>query len=221
LALVDIFRHSNKEALLNIPASSIDLSDVQKLFVCRKAAGYFFLEPIIAASIVVSVMRTADDALAEDLEWLLFNPLLVNYGGALRRYLGGITNDDRAHKSVQRALEHADRYLRDLNSVGEIRELRPSEHRRQLERLRAGLQMQEAMDAAQKASVLLSLVKRSVLLYGRRSVTYITDRDGSRRPVEMELKSFGGSFEWPRLESIDPVGLEFMLRVLKAEQLRS
>ena len=73
---------------------------------------------------------------------------------------------------------------------------------------------------AEHKSVLLGLARRSVILYGKRSVTYVTDYDGSQRALAMELKSFEASFELPRREILDPVGLDYMLRVYRVEKLK-
>ena len=64
-------------------------------------------------------------------------------------------------------------------------------------------------------------MKRSVLLYGRRSITYVEGPNDVRRPVEMELKGHSFTFELPRMEILDPIGLDFMLRVFRIERLRS
>jgi hypothetical protein len=46
------------------------------------------------------------------------------------------------------------------------------------------------------------------------------DHDGSQRAVAMDLKSFGMAFEWPRREILDPVGLDYMLRVYRLEKFK-
>ena len=73
---------------------------------------------------------------------------------------------------------------------------------------------------AERESVLLAFVHRSTILYGKRSLTYVTDYDGSRRAVAMDLKSVGMSFELPRREILDPVGLDYTLRVFRVEKFK-
>ena len=55
---------------------------------------------------------------------------------------------------------------------------------------------------------------------GRRGLTYVTGYDGSRSPAEMDLKIIGTSWELPRRDITDPVGLNYMLRVFQVEKLR-
>jgi hypothetical protein len=63
--------------------------------------------------------------------------------------------------------------------------------------------------------VLLNLVTRSVILHGNGALTFVTPPNAERRALEMDLHSHGVSFEMPRLEVVDPVGLDYMLRVLR------
>ena len=76
--------------------------------------------------------------------------------------------------------------------------------------------MRKTQKDAEKQSVLLSLVHRSVLLYGRRSITYVQEPGGKRRPVSMDMHSISHSFELPRSEIIDPVGLSVMLLTFRS-----
>jgi hypothetical protein len=57
-----------------------------------------------------------------------------------------------------------------------------------------------------------------VILYGNRSSTYVKAPNETRRAVEMELKSHGVSFEMPRIGIVDPVGLDVLIRVFRAER---
>ena len=80
--------------------------------------------------------------------------------------------------------------------------------------------MRGAQKAAERQSVLFSLVHRSTLLYGKRSLTYIQGDDGSSKPFTMDLHSFGVSIEWPRRDILDPVGLDYMIRVYRVEKMQ-
>jgi hypothetical protein len=67
--------------------NDFNLTPSQQIFLCRKAIGYLFLQPVIAASVLVSVLRVCASDVAAVVGRLLFDPLLVNHGGALRDYL--------------------------------------------------------------------------------------------------------------------------------------
>ena len=53
----------------------------------------------------------------------------------------------------------------------------------------------------------------STLLYGRKAITYV--RGADEPPVSMEMKTMSTGFEMPRLQIIDPVGLDWLIRILR------
>jgi hypothetical protein len=64
----------------------------------------------------------------------------------------------------------------------------------------------------------LSMVKRSVVLYGRGSVQRVARPDGSTYRADMMFKTQGAEITFPRMMHIDELGLHFLLRVLRAEK---
>ena len=174
-----------------------------------------------AASLLVAVLRVAVDKAAEAVEDLLVEPLLLNYGGDIRNFLNGIDAADPASSRVKSAISRNEAYLEALRNILELKEMQPSEHERQIERSRVSDEMRKAFKQAESGSVFLNLVKRSVILYGHRSISYLSGPDSSRRPVEMDLHSHGVSIEFPRMEVADPVGLNYMIRAFRAERMVS
>ncbi|WON83582.1 hypothetical protein [Chromobacterium haemolyticum] len=78
------------------------------------------------------------------------------------------------------------------------------------------------MKAAEKKSIFLNLFSRSTLLYGNKSIDYI--HAGVNEPphrMETPLISHGVSMELPRMDDIDPYGLNYMLRVFRLERFRT
>ena len=110
---------------LDLSIEYLDLASPNQLFLCRKALGYFFLQPVVAASVIVSVLRVCDDAIRETVSDLLFSPLLMNYGGALRDYLREIESSDPSYPAVQAALGRAEKYWAQVRSLGTIKEAPP------------------------------------------------------------------------------------------------
>lgn len=206
---------------MNLRTEDLAISPSAQVFLCRKAIGWFFLKPTTAASVLVSVLRVCDAETALEVKKLLVESLLLNYFGSVREYLQGLASDDVAKVRVEQALAQNEVYFEAVRAIPVIKELQPSEHHRRIERLRMSDQMRDAHKQAQSQSVLLNLVKRSVLLYGNRSLSFIKDDNDALRPVEMDLKPYGVSFEMPRMEIIDPVGLDFTLRVFRNERMAS
>jgi hypothetical protein len=196
--------------------AGMGLTGSDHIFLAYKTLGCLFTNDVIAASILVASLRGCDPESAKTIGELLFDPLLVNYGGKARDYLKTIKKGDAAYRPVKKALKEGDAYLKGLKIEEPIKELRPSEYQRNIEGTHVHDKMRKAQKEAEKQSVLLSLVHRSTLLYGRRSITYVRDPGNKRRPVSMDLRSFSTSFELPRMEIIDPVGLSVMLLTFRS-----
>jgi hypothetical protein len=196
------------------------LTPIQQIFLCRKAIGFLFIKPVVCCSIIVSVLRAGDKEVEGPVSELLFDPILVSYGGAAKEYLKRISATDPAYRPIQSALAKDKDFYAGLDATGTIRELHPSDYQRDVVRQRTLDEMRTTHKMALSKSVLVSLVRRSTILYGKRSLTYVTDRDGRQRAVAMDLKSFSASFELPRREILDPVGLDYMLRVYRVEKMR-
>ena len=218
-ALSETLRRSGSDApILNIEDHIRNLPSLEQVFICRKAIGWLFIKPQTAASILVSVLRVCDAGTSVEVQRHLVDPLLLNYGG-IREYLQSIGKSDTAKSAVDAALAKNDAYLSALKGFPLIEELRPSEAHQQIQRTRLADQGRDIAKSARKQSVLLNFVKHSVMLFGRRSVSYVQGPGNELRAVETDLHSHQISFEYPRMEIADPVGLDYVLRVLRAESI--
>lgn len=205
------------------PAELAPANHSRLIFVARKALGYLFFTPITAASVIISLMRqTKDDATLEVLSDHLFDPLLTNYSGAAREYVAeaekGATGKLKKH--LKRSLRLLDEYMHGLRSVGDVPEFTPSIAQREAYRRLSSRQMSESMKAAEAKSPFFSVIHRSVLLYGRRSINYVYGPSGESHRTEIPLKSHSIQVEMPRASQLDPFGIEYALRVFRAERLR-
>jgi hypothetical protein len=199
---------------------SFGLTAVKQIFLCRKVIGFLFLRPVICCSIIVSLLRGVEKEAEEAVTSLLFDPVLLSYGGSAIEYLRSIEASDAAYASVQLALSKHAEYLAGLERTGIIKELHPSDYKREINRRRTEDMMRDAQKAGMQQSVLFNLVHRSTLLYGKRSLTYFQGEDGNSKAVAMDLHSVGMSIEWPRRDILDPVGLDYMIRVYRVEKLQ-
>ncbi|CAJ0735977.1 hypothetical protein R76696_01124 [Ralstonia mannitolilytica] len=191
------------------------------IFIARKAIGYFFIEPVTAASVVISLMRYSHHK--ETLEMLgnlLFNPLLINYPRTTSEYIKEQIERESGDIRIllNKAISSITEYLDILQGVPELPALHPSQSQRETYHRRSSESMAETMKAAEKKSTLANLVSRSTLLYGSTSIYYQESMDGARHRVEMPLTSHGFSVEFPRMDNIDPYDLNYMLRVFRLER---
>lgn len=215
-----LFRNGEDEPF-SFDFSVSNLNAAQQIFICRKIIGYLFTQPSIVCSFFVCILRQCDDSVAEKVTNLLFDPMLRSYGGKSKNYLSGILSDDTAFARVQPALVKAGNYVGEIKSIGTIKELHPSESARQTVSLRDFDEMQDARKEAEKHSIFLNLVSRSVVLHGRKILSYARAEGENGEPMEMELHSHSFGFEMPRQEVLDPIGIDYVLRVFRAERLKS
>jgi hypothetical protein len=211
--------------LLEIDVTELNPSDSGHiLFIARKVIGYLFIQPISVASVLISLIRNAaDDKVLKELGALLFDPLLLNYTGKARDYVikqSGIESG-KVKVTIDSALKAIDTYLEDLRSVGHLPALHPSEAQREAYNRHFSQLMAESWKAAEAKSVFLNLISKSVLLYGKKSISYVYGSDGQPHRQEIPLQSHGSEMEFARMQTLDPVGMDYMLRVFRNEQLKT
>jgi hypothetical protein len=192
------------------------LSGSQMIVTCHKAIGYLILAPVVAASFVVAALRAGDKTAEAELVQLLVQSILINYGEMAAAYLRGVPKGDKAYRPVRRALKLYRAYEEDLNIKTPIKELFPSSSQRGAVRQRHYLTQREIRKEAERQSVFHGLMQRSTLLYGRKAIAYV--RGADEPPVSMEMKTIRAGFEMPRLQIVDPVGLDWLIRIFRVSK---
>lgn len=189
-------------------------------FLARKAIGFLILKPESIASLLVSLMRfTRSQETRDELANLLFDPVVLNYPGSARAYVEAqfAAETGPVKEALGMVVKQATGYESALNSIGRLPELHPSETQRQTHNRRQQRTMSESMKKAQSESALLSIVSRSVLLYGRTSIHLLRGLDNSVQRTEIPLRTIGTEMELPRGLVIDPSELDSMLRAFCTE----
>ncbi|MDP9580864.1 UNVERIFIED_ORG: hypothetical protein J2791_000145 [Burkholderia contaminans] len=210
--------YNNEPPIFDVDAPS--QSSANAVYLARKVVGYLFVYPVTAASLLMCILKTCQDDDAKEIAELLFDPLLLNFSGSVAEYLGQV-KDRGEHPWLQHvsdALSRLEQYISALNKVGVLKELAPSERQRFIERH----QRQQAMEAAYKAmeekSIFRKLASRSVILYGRRSINYITDVSGKSQRSEIDMHTISHRSELSRMSIFDPTELEHQLFVFRTER---
>lgn len=204
---------------------SVDLVQIQRrqagvhYYLAKKACGWFFINPISAASLMISLIDSAPEEEVQAIGKLLFNPLLISYSGDLRIYINEVSvqSSEKVQKVLSEAIINTENYHNDLRSALNIAELRPSQIQRETYYRHHRQLMDESFKNAPKG-LLSQLFKPSVLLYGNRSIHYIQHgRNGEKTRQEVPLQSISHSIELPSLDYLNPHGLDGMLRSFKLE----
>lgn len=217
-AVSEVLSHLERDGTgVTIDRSQLPGTAEELGYLARKAVGWFMLQPHLATSLLVAILGVCDDPTARGVAGLLAHPILRNYP-EMRETLETLPKDDPAKPWVDAALEENERYLSALRAMPDIPELTPSDHNRRIQHLHHADQMQAAHKAARAQSVFFNLVHHSTMLYGIRSLSYVEDLDGGpRRPMEMELGTHGVTMTLPRLDMLDPIGLQLMLVRFRGE----
>jgi len=215
-------RHVSTPLKLKVSSQELSPKTPQSiLFLAKKVVGYLYLLPITAISLLLSLMEETDDSgLLEQLGALVFDPLLVSFTGSAADYVAeeAQVRTGVVKTTLQKTKETFDDYVASLKAVGYIAELNPFTNQREANYRRVSLEFRQSVNSAQKQSPLLSMVHRSVLLYGNSSIDYVAGPNGETHRQSMPLRSIGTKFELPRLTLIDPIGIEHYVRQLKAEK---
>lgn len=211
------------DLLLYIDSTELPSTDSKNIvFIARKAIGYLFMQPISAVSILISLMRhTTDYEVLDKLGALLFSPMFINYPGKTRDYV--IRQKESESSNIKEILELAinsiDEYLDDLKAIGNLVALHPGEAQKETYYRFSSQQMEESQKAAEAQSIFTNIFSKELLLYGRKSITYIYGSDGEPHRTELPLQSHSFTIEYPRMENIDPFGLNYMLHIFRNEKL--
>lgn len=194
--------------------AGMGLTGSQLVVVCHKAIGFLMLQPVVSGSVVVAALRAGDASVQNQLTELLIYPVLINFGDAARGYLAGIKKGDTAYKAVRKALKQSDNYFSGTKIDTPIKELWPSDYQRNLARMKQYDLGRQIRKIADEKSIFAKLVKTSTLLYGHRSMNFVGGPN--KPPVTMELKPIGVEMPMPRLDLVDPVGLDWLLRIYRS-----
>lgn len=193
-------------------------SPLDQVFLCKKVVGYLFMSPMTVASWLVAIIRAEGEASKVASE-LLFDPMLLNYRGSLKRWL-----EEKVELAVpnnlliREALTKAENVWSGIKETKDIVELEPSTAERVLVQFQDSERSEEIRSASNKNSVFFDLITTQTLLYGDRTGYSIMHPDGERQSQDMKLHEMSVSVEIPQGWLFDPVGLELTLDQYKYEQ---
>lgn len=207
---------------VEVDPAEIDTSDGREvIFLAKKICGHLFMNPVSAASMLVSLLQLApDDQARTQVGNLILDPLLINYPGKARTFINKRSESCSAKaQEVLRQIDMAlEEYFEALSSINEIPEIYPSEAQREAHHRHHSREMAESYKEAEKNSVFLNLFTKQTLLYGRTSVSYVHDGQGNAHRQEIPLQEHSVELEFARMIRLDPLGLEHQLMVFRTER---
>lgn len=202
-------------AKVDLPTDAID-----QIFMARKCVGHLWLHEVTAASIMLGIVKNGKQAARKEVEELLFDPLLLSYGGELRNFL--ITQSSSTSKRIaecaQRLLDKHDTYIKGLEQTNGLVKLLPTNAQRRAAAAKDHERNRDIQKQAHKRSIFADIVSHSTLLYGKKSFTMIYGAGDKKSPSITPLAEFSYSTELPRLSVVDPVGFHETLTTFRLEK---
>lgn len=216
--LAELLGAGAKGAEVWIQRKHLPPNAADQIFVARKCIGFLWHREVTAASILLSIVKYGQPKAKEAAERLLFDPLLLSYGGELRVFLESqYTNaSKRISECARRLISKHDAHIAGLETTLNLVELRPSiEHRRAVA-MKDRDRNRDIQKRAHEASIFASLFTHHTLLYGRKSFTIVRGAEGKKHPSISVLSEFSHSIELPRLMVMDPVGFNAKITFFRA-----
>lgn len=204
---------------VDIQPADLPVDAIDQVFLCRKAIGFLFLSPMTAASWIIAVLRGGHAEAASEVADLLFDPLLLNYGGALKDWLGDVSKADApGTKAIKKAIQQANQLWDGFEAAREVVELEPPASQRALVRFQEAEEAARIQEMAREKSIFAQIVTTQSLLYGDQSSFSMKDGDGNRRSQTVHMAEMSVSSELPKGIIFDPVGTEWLLEQFRHEQ---
>lgn len=193
-------------------------------YIARKAVGWLFLKPELAANYVLSVLEHCDDSDFDKICELLFYPLLMNtpqsVEGVIEEHVSKLDKRKKKAKALQSILKKSDDYHDVLKQASLNKELHPSTTQREALGRKRYFENEGMMKEVHKKSFLTSLFgsNSKVLLYGNKSVFKQSGSNGESKRQVMPLGKVSHSIEVPLFFSIDPTGLNRLINLFRYER---
>ena len=201
---------------LDIDLTPFSLTSPWVLYLSRKILGYCIVNKESTAALLLSCLRVVSDDARAELENLVLDHFLMNYLTAVDWFTTALSPNDPAQQSVDRLSLALKSYVDE--QAGHCPAFRPTERERQLEGYRLGEFVRDIHKKAEEGSIFSLVAHKATLLYGTASIAYIyRDDHGEPERQEISLGTFEHAAEIPRMEAIDPVGLQYAICRFQSE----
>ena len=217
-AAEDLLPYNETREGLDIDLGPFSLSSPWVLYLARKILGYGILHMESAAALLLSCLRVIPEPDRSELEELVYRHFLMNYWNGIDCFEAAVSDDDRAKRSVDRLSFQLREYVTELERHGVCPAFEPSERERQLQGYRQADYWRAVHKEADQRSLLAALVHKAPVLYGTSAIFYVhTDPATEPARQEVSMGAIGHAFAFPWLQTIDPVGLQYILQMFRGE----
>lgn len=208
-AAYDLLPDNGAPARLDIDLETFALDSPWIPFLARKIIGYCLTKIQSASALLLSCLRAACPDNRDELESLVLSSFLLNYPTAIEYLEAAVSPADPAAMSVTRLSSSLDAYLVGLKRAGVCTAFQPPERQQQFQARQQADLVRKIWKEAKKRATLLQFTTQSIVLYGAGSIYYQhAHADSSPTRKEMSFASHRQTIDLPRLQVIDPVGLQ-------------
>ncbi len=204
--------------------SSCTVGDVE--FIVRKVIGHGFVYPKEMASLVFSTLRRPRDRkMVEGIVRRYFRSvILYSFPGTTRPFLEAVIKKgtSRQQRIAQAILDDLQPYFDALAALPQLKEFSPSPIRLHKYQLAHNRQMQQSMKKTEDSGefIFSKLAKKMPVKAGR--AFFFKQRTGPneddvRLTDATPMQAISFSYEAPRQYSLDPVGCEYDLVIMRTE----
>ena len=223
-AVDQLVRHFHGQQAFEVHLDSSQLPEPRSAmahFLARKAIGYCYFIPEACVSYVVSTLDEMEDGERVALQQVFINPFALSYSGYIEKFLSAnVTSlSKEARQFLESAVQQANKFFEDIRQMGVIKELFPSVKQTETHNRRWNLLVEKSMEEAHRNSIISKIGTNIMLIRGRGWVTYRDGKDGATSRQVHLLKRISSSVEYPVLWNVDPFGLDYTLRICRAERV--
>lgn len=206
---------------LFIDPSFLPLSDHELMFLAQKAVGWFYLHPISAISYLLSILPHASPDTKNQIGKLIYDPLLLSFMGKGKNHLEEKLDslDDDSQVIVKQLLLDLDNYRSNILDASDIKELRAPQREVDLYWKYFNMKMSQSMEKSKKGSI-MELIGTQTILYGHDVMSHVYMGSETKRSINT-MHSISHSTEMPKMDVVDPEGLNIKLRVFRTERLKN
>lgn len=210
----------NNEIELSFDMSQLNgASAIDHLFLAKKACGWYFMNPTIAISLMLSVFKTCPTDQIEEIQEIIFNPLMISYPKKVSEFLN--KNKEELNEDKRLIIENLLKKLEDYHSAlrasNNIKELQVGQAEHFAYRRYQQQMMNKAYENSDKGFLSsLFFANKHTLLYGKTTAFIIQRAEGNERQT-MPLHTITHSIDFPSMEILDSTSLHHTLLKFKLE----
>ncbi|NRP89050.1 hypothetical protein GFPCMMHI_04975 [Ensifer adhaerens] len=208
------------QQIYDFDIADFDLRPIDVAYLTRKIFGFLLFCHGPAVSLLYACLSAVDVNERQTLEREIAFFWLRNFPDDLKLFDAALAAHPRTgmKASIKRLHDLSSAYEDELKKLPRNPALRPSPLERQVQAEIARDQHADIMKSAKRNSILASMFRESVLLYGRTSISYIYNGQGQPVRQVIPLKSFETSAALPRMDGLYPARFSYIVQHFRNER---